>query len=431
MKILVTGAYGFIGSAVTARLSADGHEIIGVGRRIAEARTRRPDIRWIALDIGRAKSPEDWLPHLQGMEAVVNCAGVLQDAPGDDVKGVHLDGTLALFDACKRANVRRVIHVSAIGADATGETDFARTKAQADEALMKSGLDWVVLRPSIVVGRNVYGGTALIRALAALPVLPIGSRDAVFQPVQVSDVAEAVAFFINPDRAAKRLLEVAGPERMTLTELAGTYRRWLGFKPARLLRIPDALQAALFRIGDWISLLGWRPPVRTTALRQLSRDVTGDAKEWAAITGITPSRLQDALARDPASVQERWFAHLFLLKPALLGGLAFFWIISGLIALGPARESAVLWLTKVGLTGSAALAMTVATSLLNIALGIGIAIRKTARLALWGTIAVAAGYLALGLLLLPQLWADPLGPLAKIIPALLASFAALAILDDR
>ena len=431
MKILVTGAYGFIGSAVTARLSADGHEIIGVGRRIAEARTRRPDIRWIALDIGRAKSPEDWLPHLQGVEAVVNCAGVLQDAPGDDVKGVHLDGTLALFDACKRANVRRVVHVSAIGADATGETDFARTKAQADEALMKSGLDWVVLRPSIVVGRNVYGGTALIRALAALPVLPIGPRDAVFQPVQVSDVAEAGAFFTTPDRAAKRWLEVAGPDRITLTELAGTYRRWLGFKPARLLRIPDALQAALFRIGDWISLLGWRPPVRTTALRQLSRDVTGDAKEWAAITGITPSRLQDALARDPASVQERWFAHLFLLKPALLGGLAFFWIISGLIALGPARESAVLWLTKAGLTGSAALAMTVATSLLDIALGIGIAIRKTARLALWGTIAVAAGYLALGLLLLPQLWADPLGPLAKIIPALLASFAALAILDDR
>lgn len=428
MRVLVTGAYGFIGSAVTARLVADGHEVTGVGRDIARAASALPQVRWIRLDIAKAKTPEAWTPLLEGIDAVVNCAGALQDNPGDNVHAVHVDGTLALFHACEQAGVRRVVHVSAIGVEA--DTQFARTKREADDALMKSDLDWIVLRPSIVAGRNVYGGTALIRALAALPVLPLGSRDALLQPVQVTDLAEAIAHLLRPETPAKNLLEVAGPERMRLSDMVAAYRRWLGYRPARVIRIPAWCEAFAFRLGDCISWLGWRPPVRTTALRQLQRDVTGDDKGWSSLTGIEPLGLSNALARNPASVQERWFSNLFLLKPLLFGGLALFWIATGLITLWPARDAGILLLLQAGL-GAYAVPATIGGALLDLLIGAGIAIRKTARMALWGAIAVSLGYLMLGGVLLPKLWADPLGPLVKIVPVLLASFAALAILDDR
>lgn len=428
MRILVTGAYGFIGSAVAARLAAEGHEIVAVGRRIDEASSRRPDFRWIALDISRATRAEDWLPHLQGVDAVVNCAGALQDSPGDNVKGVHLDGIRALIAGCEHANVRRFVQISAIGIEA--DTQFARTKREADDFLMKSGLDWIVLRPSIVVGRNVYGGTALIRALASLPVLPMGPRDALLQPLQVSDLAQTVAFFVRPSSPSKNVLEVAGPERMTLSETIAVYRRWLGYRSAMVFRIPGWLQSAIFRLGDAASWLGWRPPVRTTALKQLQRDVTGDFAGWASVTGMNATRLSDALARDPASVQERWFAKLFLLKPALIGGLALFWLATGLITLGMARDAAILILLQAGF-GRYAVPAAIGGAVVDILIGIGIAIRRTARIALFAAIAVSFIYLAMAGVMLPKLWADPLGPLVKIVPVLLASFAALAILDDR
>jgi uncharacterized protein YbjT (DUF2867 family) len=109
----------------------------------------------VALDIASAREPEKWLPVLNGVDAVVNCAGVVQDGGRENTVGVHAAGVGALFDACEQRGVHRVIHLSAIGVDRAQPSSFSATKYAGDRHLMARDLDWVILRPSVVLGRPV------------------------------------------------------------------------------------------------------------------------------------------------------------------------------------------------------------------------------------------------------------------------------------
>ena len=115
-----------------------------------------------------------------------------------------------------------------------------------------------------------------------------------------------MTFFLRPDAPCRRTVEIAGPQRMTLAQIVASYRRWLGLPAAKLIRLPLFAASLGSRLGDAVSFLGWRPPLRTTALRQLSRALARDPAEWTRITGIAPTRLETALALGPASVQDRW-----------------------------------------------------------------------------------------------------------------------------
>jgi uncharacterized protein YbjT (DUF2867 family) len=432
MRVLVTGAYGFIGSAVTARLIAEAHDVVGIGRNVARAARQLPQARWIALDIAKAKTVEDWLPHLSGIDAVVNCAGALQDGGSDDIRAVHVDGTIALFAACEQAGIRRVIHISAIGVDRETPTKFSQTKLVADDDLQKRDLDWVILRPSVVYGRNAYGGSALLRAAAALPgFVPVFPDTADLQVVHLDDVAETVAFFLKDSAPARMTLELAGPERLSFKQIVKTYRRWLGFGEAREIGIPRWLAAIVFKLGNAVSWLGWRPPVRTTAQRELMRGAVGDPTQWTRATGISPRSLEQALAREPASVQEKWFARLYLLKPVMIGVLVLFWIGTGLLALGPGHGHAMGLMKEGGASEEIAKLTVFAASIMDIVVGIAMAIKTTAYYALLASLFISLFYVVVGSAILPRLWADPLGPMTKMWPVIVFTIATIFMLDDR
>ncbi len=128
-------------------------------------------------------------------------------------------------------------------------------------------------------------------------------------------------------------------------------------------------------------------------------------------------------------MQERWFARLYFLKPAVLTALSLYWIVTGLITLGPSWEEAVGVIESARLTAAAPLAAAGAGA--DILIGAGIAVRRTAKGALLAALALSVAYLALGTLLLPGLWIDPLGSLVKVLPIIALHLVALAILDDR
>ncbi|MGQ0659612.1 SDR family oxidoreductase [Sphingosinicella sp.] len=430
LRVLLLGATGLIGSAVAARLQADGHEVVGVARRQGPATRRVPVARWIALDMRHATCPEDWTPHLAGIDAVVNCAGVLQDGAGDFVSLVHRDAPAALWRACEAAGVKRVIQMSALGADTGGSTAFLRTKQDGDRLLEASQLDWVILRPSVVVGRPAYGGSALFRALAALPWLPRFPDAGRLDVVQLDDVAETVVHVLEPGAPSRVKWELAGPDRLAVSQVIGSYRRWLGWPPAREIGLPNWLLAIGWKAGDLLSWLGWRPPLRTTARRELARGSTGDNRAWIETTGIQPRSLAAALAAEPSDVQERWFARLYLLKPVLLAVFVAFWLLTGIVSLTAGWDRAVAMMAATGVGRFAAPAVA-GGALADLAIAALVAWRPTARLGLLSALALSLGYIIAGSALAPSLWADPLGPLMKILPILALNLACLAILDDR
>ncbi len=425
-RVLIVGVTGFIGSALAQRLLAAGIAVSGVARRRPP-----PPIRHVALDLADMTDPASWRPHLQGIDAVINCAGLLQDAPGESVSRVHSDAPRALFAACEAAGVRRVIQVSAIGVAREGGTEFARSKHAADLDLQQRDLDWLILRPSVVIGDAAYGGSALLRGLAALPVVPVMANMPPLQPVLLDDVLSSIEHFIVPAAAARLTLDLAGPETWRFEDLVAGFRRWMRWPPARTVALGPVLSAALFRLGDAAAWLGWRPAMRTTAGRELrSATLVDDAARHAQPDVVLRGPSAFFAAR-PASVQERWFARLFFVKPLLIACLALFWFATGVICLGPGWRAGLAMMAEAGLAPTMAMLAVAAGSLGDIAVGVAIAFRRTARRGLCAAIAVSLGYAALGTWLLPRLWADPLGALLKIIPLVALHLAALAIVEDR
>jgi uncharacterized protein YbjT (DUF2867 family) len=431
MRVLVVGGYGLIGGYVCARLRGDGHEVIGAGRDIEAAACRVPGMRWVRADLAKA-STEDWAALLDGVEAVVNCAGALQDGPRDDLRAVHEAGVARLLETSVAAGVKRFVHLSAASVEEGRPTAFNATKWAGEEVIAASPIAWTILRPGLVLAPAAYGGTALLRGLAAFPLaLPVVFADSDIQTVSIDDVTEAVARALAPDAPARVKADLVHAKAVTLAELVTSLRAWLGLKPAPVMRVAPQTARMTAAFADALGLLGWRSPMRTSALEQLRLGVRGDGEAAKRVFGITPKSLQQTLDAWPSGVQERWFAKSYFLKPVVLVALVAYWLLSGLIGLTFGWFDAVTTLTDSGMSATNAAALAGLGGAVDIGLALALCFRETARFALLGMLVVSGGYLGAGTVVRPDLWLDPLGPYLKIIPAALLALAALATLDER
>ena len=432
MRVLVTGAYGFIGSHIVAGLLAAGHAVIGSGRDLAYGRRRIPEIDWIAGDFNRAVTPGAWQPHLAGVDAVINCAGILQARRGQSIDAIHRAAPIALFEACQAAGVRRVIQISALGAEPAAGTAYAQTKHAADRHLASLDLDWVVLQPSLVYAATSYGGTSLLRGLAALPfVVPLpGGGGQLFQPIAMADLVETVVRLLAPGAVSRVILTPVGPEPMALRDIVLGLRRWLGFAPAPVLALPLPLVRLTARAADLLGWAGRGGSITSTALRQMEYGNTADGAAFAQAIGFTPRRFAATLARRPSAVQDRWHARLYFVKPVLRLTLALYWMLTGAavaIAPEPARD----WLGAAGFAPGLVGPMLWATAAVDILLGALLLVRWRVALVGSAQILVSVGYLLVISATLPALWLDPLGPLLKVVPIIVATLAMMAIEADR
>ena len=274
MKIVLTGASGFIGRHILQVLEQTGHEVVPVSRQHG-------------FDFMQMLTPENWLPHLHDVEVVINSVGIITETHGQTFAALHYHAPAALFRACVMAGVPRVVQISALGADEQAFTPYQLSKKAADDVLRSLPLEWFVLRPSLVYGEGGKS-SAMFRFMASLPVIPlVGDGRQRIQPVHVSDVVATVMQCLQA-ASARRTLDVVGPYPLSFVEWLQTMRLESGRKAAPTLPIPFSLIMAMAHLGRFIV-----PMLHPDNLRMLQRGNTA-----------TVQPLVDFLGRMPLSVEE-------------------------------------------------------------------------------------------------------------------------------
>jgi uncharacterized protein YbjT (DUF2867 family) len=434
-SILVLGASGLIGRFVTDNLRARGFRVTGVARRLSPGQdTAGFDIERPVLSMDAEQLARLIGDH--GSDLIVNCIGVLQDGGGSNTGAVHRDFVATLLQAMRQSqHAARLVHISVPGNAGDDRTPFSQTKREAERLIAASGVRYAILRPGFVIAPSAYGGSAMLRALAAFPIdLPAAETAAPFQPVAVEDLATTIAWLADhegPDRAAGVTWDLMQPQPTTLGQVIEQFRRSLGTAKGRRIALPGFLLDFGARLGDLASRIGWLPPLRSTAIAELRRGVTGDPSAWMAATAIEPITIEARIGRRAAAIQEKWFARLYLIKPLTIASLAAFWFASGFIALVISYDAAAAILSSHHFPPQLVAPFTVGSSLTDMTIGCLIAIRRSCAVGLLGGIVVSLGYMTGAALLTPDLWIEPLGALVKTGPAIVLMLVALMTLDNR
>jgi uncharacterized protein YbjT (DUF2867 family) len=303
-KILVLGASGLIGRFVTDDLRARGLDVVGIARRFSasqEANSLDLEMPVLSMDsTSLARLIRD-----RDIDLVVNCLGVLQDGPGSDTRAVHRDLVTRLLQAIRDSGrAIRLVHISIPGAADEDRTAFSQTKREAERLIAASGIPFAILRPGFVIAPGAYGGSAMLRALAALPIqLPAAETATPFQPVDVGDIGATIAWLAGRDladeAAAAVVWDLMQPQRVTLGGVIEQFRRAFGTADTPRVTLPAFMLDLGAKSGDLASWFGWMPPIRTTAIAELRRGVSGDPGAWMTATGIVPNTLARRLGDAP------------------------------------------------------------------------------------------------------------------------------------
>ena len=429
-KAYVLGGYGFIGANCIRALKRAGYEVTGIGRSLEAGLASDPGISWLERDIARTDA-DVWKRDFADADVVVNASGALQDGARDSLKAIH-ETAVAELIAALTGSKTLFIQISAAGVSEDASTGFFRTKARGDVLIAGSDLNWIVLRPVLVIGPEAYGGTALLRASAAMPGLGFAIHSGVpVQTVFVADLAEAVVQAASGELGFNFIADVTEDRSASFGELTARIRTWLGYEPWRhTLPVPDTVVRLIGLGADALGWLGWRSPLCTNALKALEAGIVGDPSEWTKRGGLRLRSLEETLRAMPATRQERAFSRLYLLLPATIAVLSLFWTLSGLIGFLSFGEAAAV-LTDKGVSGSLAGTAVLGGAVIDIGLGLAILARKWTRPASLGMVVVSLAYLTGGSLVAPDLWADPLGPLVKVLPALMLALLPALLLERR
>ncbi|MBR0866404.1 uncharacterized protein YbjT (DUF2867 family) [Bradyrhizobium diazoefficiens] len=434
--ILVLGASGLIGRFVTDDLRARGFRAVGVARSLSPAQMMSAlDIELPLLSLDAAALTRLLREH--AVDVVVNCLGVLQDGPGSDTSAVHRDFVARLLQAIgDSGRAIRLVHISIPGMAEADRTAFATTKREAERLIAASGIAHAILRPGFVVAPSAYGGSAMLRALAAFPLdLPGAEMATPFQPVAVEDISATIAWLAARDIDDASVISVCWDlmlsEPVTMAGIIKQFRFAFGTAGWPRIAMPTLMLDLGAKIGDLANYLGWMPPMRSTAIAELRRGVSGDPSAWIAATGIVPKTLAEVIGRHPATIQDKWFARLFLIKALIFASLAAFWGVSGFIALFVSYRAAAGILSAHNFAPALVDPITIGTSLMDMSIGVLIAFRRTAAVGLVAGIVASLGYMFGAAILTPDLWIEPLGALVKTGPAIVLMLVALLMLDNR
>ena len=284
--ICIFGGGGFVGRYVAQALLERGARLRIAERNIKNAMHIKPlgnlgQTQFASADITK---PDSVARAVQGCDAVVNLVGVLNG----DFTRIHVEGARNVAEAAAKAGCRTLLHLSAIGADTESPSRYGRSKGEGEQAVLNAFPDAIILRPSIVFGREDEFINRFAAMIAMLPVVPVIGSATKFQPVFVGDVADVVAeAFGQPELYAGQTFELGGPEILSMGDINRRIARMTG-RDRTFVDVPDVAASLMARV------LGPLPgaPITADQYRMLQKDnVVATGAKGIDAFGVSPTPL--------------------------------------------------------------------------------------------------------------------------------------------
>ncbi|HEY6761413.1 MAG TPA: NAD(P)H-binding protein [Baekduia sp.] len=293
--LLLTGATGLVGSALLRRLTA---ARVPVRCLVRDPRRLGPERVRVQIALGDLADPPSFRNALRGVTTVVHLAAAIRDQPRGSIEELNGIATWRMVQAAEAAGVERFVFFSALGATAHDRTRFLRAKALAEEAVVASELDHVVVAPSIIYAPGDVFMTLLSRMSLAPIVAVSGAGRARFQPIWAEDVADCVMALLSEDGDAPRQdrYELAGPDIYTYTELTRLLLEAVG-RPRPLVHVPTPIVSRALRATE--AILKSRAPATwdEAELMEVSM-LTSRGTADARLLGVDPAPMRAVLKVD-------------------------------------------------------------------------------------------------------------------------------------
>lgn len=245
----------------------------------------------IEVVYGDVNDKESLKKAVEGIEAVIHLVGIIVEHKGATFEIIHTQGTKNLIEASKEAGVKRFIYISALGARENARSRYHFTKWVAEQLVMNSGMEYVILRPSIMIGEWGAFITMLSRIVHQAPLIPVIDGESMVQPIYVENTVDCIIKSLSEPETTSRIFEIAGPRQITYRELFLTLMDVLSVKKPTI-EIPIWL---MFPVAYILERVMDKPPITTQQLIMLKEDNICDIREMQEVFNLELIPFKDAL----------------------------------------------------------------------------------------------------------------------------------------
>lgn len=428
MNILITGANGFIGRHLAYALQNNGHHVVVCIHKKNHITNFNSNFRIIICDYNRDNTLKKWLNRLANIDVVINSVGIFKETVTQKFEQLHHKTPITLFKASDIIGVRKIINISALGADESAFSKFHLSKKAADDFLKKLKLNWIVIKPSIVYGPGARS-MDLFKMMAALPITPLlDSGNQKIQAIHIDDFCKAVNYLVTNEELKHLEIAFVGAEAITMKNSFIVLKQWLNMESHRFVKIRYSVMLLLSKFSEKVNHI----PITVESIKMLRHGNTADVTPFIYYFGFKPLDFASSLNKFPAQQADQWHAKLFVLKPFLKISIAFIWIFTGITSafIYPVESSYSL-LEQLGIKGYLAPITLYSAATLDFFSGIAILLSYKLKLIGILQITIIVSYTLIISLFLSEQWSHPFGAISKNIPLIVATMIMLVLHDKK
>jgi NADH dehydrogenase len=287
--ILVTGATGYLGRYVIKALVDSGQQV-----RCLVRNAKMVNFPGTEVVQGDITDPVSLAVACTGIDTIVHLVAIIREKKNINFTDINITGTQNLLNVAKTSNVKHFIHVSALGANTNPKYKYTYSKGIAEVSVLNSGINYTILRPSVIFGPGFGFVDRLLQALRMTPtfVAVPGNGATKFQPISVKDVAKCIEIVAQqPERYANKTIDVGGPEHLTYEQMLDILMEVTNIKKTKL-HVPMPLVRVATNLMQRFMT---DPPVTLVELTQLDLDNTCNTNSIKMNFGFTPTKFADGL----------------------------------------------------------------------------------------------------------------------------------------